>query len=282
MLTTLIIGAESQESPSSEGPRPAHVFQNQYGSPYPSGTPTSERHGESGRMTALPTGGPSATENENPHDPPDLFPELPEAKKRKFILVEDVARRSRLRVRATLENVDTREIPDSFRKGFSVYPRSYFPREMQSPPPSATGACFFTDDIDDFEDDGIESTEGRRHSRGGRHSVRAEKMHVRVHMAVDREGIQVSVPRMRKGVRSREVRLNDLGHRMAWLQSRVFAGRPVFLQRALDCYRTKTLTAMELGASETTSVSRLYQVRPGKRRWDECLKRIDVDSVKEE
>uniref|UniRef100_A0A8H7NJR2 Uncharacterized protein n=1 Tax=Bionectria ochroleuca TaxID=29856 RepID=A0A8H7NJR2_BIOOC len=66
------------------------------------------------------------------HD--DLFPDIPEAKKRKFILVEDNVRGSRLRVRVTLEGVDTNEIPDSFRKGASVFPRTYFPREMQSPP----------------------------------------------------------------------------------------------------------------------------------------------------
>jgi hypothetical protein len=39
---------------------------------------------------------------------------------------------------------------------------------------------------------------------------------------------------MRKSTRGKEVRLNDLGYRMAWLQSRVFAGRTVFLQRACE------------------------------------------------
>ncbi|KKA28583.1 hypothetical protein TD95_004380 [Thielaviopsis punctulata] len=266
---------KDRDSPSSDTPRSAHVFHGQYGSPYPSGSLTTERPAD-GRLNTNPViAGPASAPEENRHDPPDLFPDLPDAKKRKFIIVEDVARRARLRVRATLENVDTREIPDSFRKGFSVFPRSYFPREMQSPPPSATGACFFIDDQDD-QDDGIDATDGRNHPRGGRHSAARtnDKMTVRMRIA-GREDVQVSVPRMRKSVRSREVRLNDLGHRMAWLQSRVFAGRPVFLQRALDCYRTKTLTAMDLGASESTPVSRLYQIRPGKKRWDDCLKRLD-------
>jgi hypothetical protein len=43
---------------------------------------------------------------------------------------------------------------------------------------------------------------------------------------------EIAIPRMRKSIRGKEVRLNDLGYRMAWLQSRVFAGRTVFLQRA--------------------------------------------------
>lgn len=154
------------------------------------------------------------------HD--DLFPNIPEAKKRKFILVEDNVRGSRLRVRVTLEGVDTNEIPDSFRKSSSVYPRSYFPREMQSPPPSATGSHFFPDDV---EDDGIQETEGRETSRRTRM--------VKAPMGENREE-DVAIPRARKSTRAREVKLNDLGYRMAWLQSRVFSGRTVFLQRACE------------------------------------------------
>lgn len=166
------------------------------------------------------------------HDgPEDLFPDIPEAKKRKFILVEDSDRHSRLRVRVTLDGVDTREIPDSFRKSSSVYPRSYFPREMQSPPPSATGSKFFTDDASDAtEDDGTTDTEGRRAGRGG---GRRGRTMVKVPMGDGQEG-EVAIPRMRKVFRGKEVRLNDLGYRMAWLQSRVFAGRTVFLQRARE------------------------------------------------
>lgn len=155
------------------------------------------------------------------HD--DLFPEIPEAKKRKFILVEDNVRGSRLRVRVTLEGVDTNEIPDSFRKGASVFPRSYFPREMQSPPPSATGSHFFPDDM---EDDNTQETEGREASRRGM------KM-VKVPVGEGREE-EVSIPRTRRSARGTEVKLNDLGFRMAWLQSRVFSGRTVFLQRACE------------------------------------------------
>ncbi len=110
-----------------------------------------------------------------------------------FILVEDTARGSRLRVRVTLEGVDTNEIPDSFRKRSSVYPRSFFPREMQSAPPNATGSHFFPDDL---EDDGIQETQADT-------SDRLKRM-VKVPMAIDGEG-EVAIPRMRKTSRAREV-----------------------------------------------------------------------------
>jgi hypothetical protein len=163
--------------------------------------------------------------------PEDLFPDIPEAKKRKFILVEDSDRQSRLRVRVTLDGVDTREIPDSFRRNNSVYPRSFFPREMQSPPPSATGSRFFLDDASDVEDDGTTETEGRRSGRGSV-SRRGRSM-VKVPLTEGQE-VELAIPRMRRMARGKEVRLNDLGYRMAWLQSRVFSGRTVFLQRACE------------------------------------------------
>lgn len=184
-------------------------------------------------------------------EPEDLFPDIPEAKKRKFILVEDSDRQSRLRVRVTLDGVDTREIPDSFRKNSSVYPRSYFPREMQSPPPSPTGSKFFTDDLGDdaaasggggAEDDGTADTEGRRASRGAA-GARGRSM-VKVPMSDGTEG-EVAIPRMRRAYRGKEVRLNDLGFRMAWLQSRVFAGRTIFLQRARKFSRYSTMPCFE-------------------------------------
>jgi hypothetical protein len=221
--------------------RPAHVFTG-YGSysgaPHGASSVSSihdnlngSPHGSGGAIAARR---PSASRGSSHDGPEDLFPDIPEAKKRKFILVEDSDRQSRLRVRVTLDGVDTREIPDSFRKSSSVYPRSYFPREMQSPPPSATGSKFFTDDVSDVEDDRTTETEGRRSGRGGAASRRGRTM-VKVPMGDGQEG-EVAIPRTRKVFRGKEVRLNDLGYRMAWLQSRVFAGRTVFLQRACKCF----------------------------------------------
>ncbi len=246
--------------------RPAHVFNSSSYGGYPSNAPPPSAssssimsiHGLGG--VAPPAPHPShhpiaaasvsapATAGGRKHgraggneEPEGLFPDIPEAKKRKFILVEDSDRRSRLRVRVTLDTVDTCEIPDSFRKSSSVYPRSYFPREMQSPPPSPTGSRFFQDDYEDHhrrrrsggggdaEDDGAAETEGRSSSRGGGHA-RSEM----VKALVEDGEADFAIPRMRKSERAKEVRLNDLGFRMAWLQSRVFAGRTVFLQRACE------------------------------------------------
>jgi hypothetical protein len=228
----------------------------------------------------------------SPHDgPEDLFPELPESKKRKFILVEDHERQSRLRVRVTLNGVDTREIPDSFRKSSSVYPRSYFPREMQSPPPSATGSKFFTDDVSDLEDDGTADTEGRGAARRNNASRRGRTI-VKVPLPQgDGEEGEVAIPRMRRVFRGKEVRLNDLGYRMAWLQSRVFAGRTVFLQRAcepsflplfpeilcadmlsvVDCYRNKTRSALESIMQDVKTAAPHYETRVGKRKFNEWM-----------
>lgn len=212
------------QAPNSDDVRPAQVF---------TGYNTNQSYpGALGHMSAIATARRrSRSEND---EPSDLFPDMPEAKKRKFILVEDNVRGSRLRIRVTLEGVNTKEIPDSFRKDSSVFPRSFFPREMQSPPPSATGSSFFEDDLD--ADDGNQETEGREISR--RRGRGRETVMVRVPVGDSREG-DLSVPRMRKNIRGKEVRLNELGYRMAWLQSRVFAGRTLFLQRACKWQLTR-------------------------------------------
>lgn len=213
--------------------------------------------------------------------PADLFPDMPDAKKRKFILVEDNVRGSRLRIRVTLEGVNTKEIPDSFRKGSSVFPRSFFPREMQSPPPSATGGTFFENDD---SDDGNEETEGREISRG-RGRTRAGrgrgKTTVKVPMGEGRES-ELTVPRTRKSIRGKEVRLNELGCRMAWLQSRVFAGRTLFLQRASEyppslgggyCRSSLTYTCEQWTATATRRARPSSRPCRTSRRWRRTTRR---------
>ncbi|KAF5665637.1 hypothetical protein FHETE_6559 [Fusarium heterosporum] len=250
-----------QNPSSNDDVRPAHVFTGYNNQPYPTSAPMSHMAPHSGG--AVPAKRHSKASADEPND---LFPDIPEAKKRKFILVEDNVRGSRLRVRVTLEGVDTNEIPDSFRKGSSVFPRSYFPREMQSPPPSATGSRFFGADQDD---DGIEDTEGRESSRRGVNKTGKEMVKV----PMGESSGEIAIPRMRKSTRGQEVRLNDLGYRMAWLQSRVFAGRTVFLQRALDCYRNKTRAAIESVMQDVKTVAPHYETRVGKRRWNERMRR---------
>lgn len=153
-------------------------------------------------------------------DRKSLFGDIPEAKKRKFILVDDPGKGGRVRVRVTLDTVDINEIPDSFRKSNSVYPRSWFPMQMQSPPPSARGSRFFENE----DEDDVVEVEGAGRERGRKFMVSVP--------LVDGGEAEMGVPKMRKSVRSKEVKLNDLGYRMTWHQSRVFADKTVFLQKA--------------------------------------------------
>ena len=158
---------------------------------------------------------PIATQSKSKDDDHlSLFRDIPEAKKPKFIVVDEPAKKQRVRVRTTLDAVNTDEIPDSFRKSSAVYPRSWFPMQMQDPPPSAHGIGFFEDD----DDDGVEVNPRSRRS-------------TRTLVPIPGVG-EVTVPRMRRTSREREIRINELGYRMAWHQSRVFDGKPVFLQKA--------------------------------------------------
>jgi hypothetical protein len=146
-----------------------------------------------------------------------LFGDIPESKKRKFIIVDDPAKNQRVRVRVTLDAVDTDEIPDSFRKSNAVYPRSWFPMQMQDPPPAGHGTRFF-----DGDDDDDTNPRGRR----GRTMVPVP--------LADGAAAEVGTPRMRRSLRGKEIRINELGYRMAWHQSRVFNGKSVFLQKARE------------------------------------------------
>ncbi|KAL9591417.1 MAG: hypothetical protein Q9179_007743 [Wetmoreana sp. 5 TL-2023] len=167
-------------------------------------------------------------DSKNSHAPSSaVFSDLPEAKRRKFIIVDDIDRNNqRVRVRATLDNVDMTEIPDSYRKANSVYPRSYYPIQMQSPKRRASrGNRFFQDD----EDGG-----GSRNGDGaGEEEATMGKTMVPVPMLEGGEG-EMAVPKIGRAKRRREEMVNDLGYRMSWTQGRVFAGRTMFLQRALS------------------------------------------------
>lgn len=167
--------------------------------------------------TAVAASAPKPDDDERKHS---LFSDLPEAKRPKFILVDDPERKAKVRVRAMLGQIDMKELPDSFRKTNSVYPRSYFPVQMQSPPRSAQGTRFFDDeDPDGGSMDEDEATRGRTL--------------VPVPLMDGLDG-EVAVPKLSRAKRGKEVSLNDLGYRMNWSQSRVFAGRTMFLQRARE------------------------------------------------
>ncbi|KAL8853488.1 MAG: hypothetical protein Q9221_001647, partial [Calogaya cf. arnoldii] len=158
----------------------------------------------------------------------NVFGDLPEAKRRKFIIVEDLDRKTR--IRATLDTVDTSEIPDSYRKTNSVYPRSYYPVYMQSPKRRASrGNRFFQDDEDD-EGPGNNGKGEHGEGESDEEAVMGRTL-VPVPMMGDHEG-ELAVPKIGKAKRRREQQVNDLGYRMAWSQSRIFDKRPMFLQRA--------------------------------------------------
>jgi hypothetical protein len=145
----------------------------------------------------------------------DMFGDLPESKKRKFILVDDNARGTRVRVRVQLDNVTLQEMPDSFRKNNSVYPRSFFPLQMTSPPASPRGSRVFDDEADPVDNPGCPVS--------GSSVVRVPSL----------DGmVSVPKPRLTRAKRSKEIMLNDLGYRLSWCQSRVFSGRTLFLQKS--------------------------------------------------
>ncbi len=155
--------------------------------------------------------------DERGDDDAALFGDVPEAKRRKFILVPDTQRDVRVRVKVSLDQVEMSEIPDSFREKNSVHPRSYFPVQMQLPPPSSRGHRFVDDDDGPDDDHGLPTV--------GRTTVPVP--------ILDADADQ-AVPQLTRSKKRKEQNLNEIGYRMAWSQMRVFDGRPIFLQRARE------------------------------------------------
>jgi len=177
-----------------------------------------------------------------------LFGDLPEAKRRKFILVDDAQRGTRVRVRVMLDQVQMAEMPDSYRKNNSVYPRSWFATEMQSPISSPRRGRW----PDDVEAEQQETP--------------AARSLVPVPM-LDGSDAKLPVPRMSRVKRNKEVTLNDLGYRMSWSQSRVFSGRTLF--------RNKMRSTMVAAGQDVATVAPHFETRVGKRKWLERNKKRD-------
>ncbi|KAJ5191299.1 uncharacterized protein N7498_010284 [Penicillium cinerascens] len=181
----------------------------------------------------------------------DLFGQLPEGKKRTFILVEDPHRGSRVRVKVMLDKVKMEEIPDSYRKSNAVYPRTYFPVQMKDAPGRIlTGRRFFGDDTEQT-DDPVDATVGR--TTVPTPSLDGER--------------DIDVPKLSRRRHRNEVLMNDLGYRLSWSQSRVFAGRTLFLQRSLDAYRNKMRSSMLAAGQEPSEIPDHFDTRRGKRRF---------------
>jgi hypothetical protein len=144
----------------------------------------------------------------------ELFSQLPEGKRRKFILVDDPQRGCRVRVKVVLDKVNMDEIPDSYRESNAVYPRTYFPIQMRDEHRVVPAKRFFRDDTEHSEDATV-----------GRTTVPAPSLDADLNTSIE-------VPKISRKRHHKELLLNDLGYRMSWSQSRVFAGRMLFLQRS--------------------------------------------------
>ena len=149
-----------------------------------------------------------------------LFGDVPEAKRRKFILVEDGQRGTRVRVRVMLDQVKMDDMPDHHLKLNAVYPRSYYPRQIGSPSGSPRAHASWDD-----EDDTVVGEAGTMPTRG--------KTMVPVSL-MDGSEAKMPVPRVTKSKRNKEIALNELGYRMSWGQARTFNGRTLFLQRSRE------------------------------------------------
>lgn len=202
----------------------------------------------------------------------NVYGDLPETKRRKFILVDDPDRIGpKIRIKAMLDNVDVTEIPDSYRKIYSVFPRSYYPIQMPSPTrkPSRGNRFFAADE----PGGGGASGEGASEEE----AVMGRTL-VPVPLLEGAEG-ELAVPKIGRAKRKREEMVNDLGYRMTWSQSRTFDERTMFLQRALDIYRNKMRTTVSAGGQQVSVVAPHLETRIGKRKW---LERKGKARLKEE
>jgi len=221
--------------------RPRHVFHG-YPTSYPSENASGPSMPPSMHDGMDPMGSssnaPSAVTASTPPKPnTSLFGDIPDHKRRKFILVDDPHRGSRVRVRVMLDQVHMQEIPDSYRKSNSVYPRSFMSSQ------------------DDPDARGIET-----------HTSITVPM-------LDGTNMTVAAPPPSNTKRRKELDLNELGYRMSWSQSRVFAGRTMFLQRALDAYRNKMRSSMMANGQDVVSSAPHLETRVGKRKWLERNRR---------
>ena len=148
-----------------------------------------------------------------------LFGDLPEARRRKFILVEDPSKNgTKVRVRVSLDHPNIAGMPDSSREINSVYPRAFFPKGM----PRQAGPSRRNRFYDDEDPEAGSKTDGQ--VTRGRTLVPIPVM--------DGEEREVPVPRIARGKQDKERLLNDLGYRMSWNQISTFHHKKMFLQKA--------------------------------------------------
>ena len=152
----------------------------------------------------------------------------PTKKSRKYVVVNDVENGNKgVRIKARLNAVNIEDLPDSFRELNSVFPRAYFPVQMQLSPRARgqRGRFAHTRDEDVKAYDFADGATNRECHEGN----------VMVSVPMGEEGRgrgSLKVPALGRGRRLREEILNEWGMRMSWSTSRVMNGRLVFLQRS--------------------------------------------------
>ena len=175
----------------------------------------------------------------------------PEVRQSKYFNVEDPERSNhKVRVRLALHDCPIHEVPDDFRKRHSVYPRSWFPAQIQLSPSSRESRGRFLQERDDTEvkDEGVIGT-----------------TLVQVPMLEGREG-DLKVPGLGRQARDKEEQLNEMGYRISWNQRKLFADRVLFLQQSLDVYRARIWDGVNKG-QEIKTAAPVYETRIGKKKW---------------
>lgn len=154
----------------------------------------------------------------------NVFNDIPDAKKRKFVVVNDAENGNKgVRVRFNLNEVDIEEIPDSYREKNSMFPRSWYPVQMQlSPGSRADRRGRFVESRDEDVEDGDDGE-----------ALHVGHAMVKVPMLEGREG-KLKVPGLGRRAKRREERLNEMGYRLIWGARKVMSDRVVFAQKSCE------------------------------------------------
>jgi len=269
--------------PSPAPIRPSNVFQglpayptppNPYGSsmlPHlHTGIDGPPAHSTVSVSMALPT------KTEDPSPSPEIKPEhaslfgkLPDGKQRKFFTVEDPDRSNhKVRVKMALHECPIEQVPDSYRRTNSVYPRSWYPVQMQLSPSSRGSRGRFLESRDETSAASATTEEDATNP-----DLYTPTIQIQVPLSSDHEA-SLPVPGLSRKARRKEEQINEMGYRISWGASRTFANRIMFLQHSIDVYRSKVRDGVVAGGKEVETVAPVYETRVGKRRWVERRVRV--------
>ncbi|KAI5204229.1 hypothetical protein E4T39_03669 [Aureobasidium subglaciale] len=146
-----------------------------------------------------------------------LFGDVPEARRRKFILVDDSLRGTRVRVHVELDNIRLDEMPDFHLHKNSVFPRQFYPRQVHSTSSSPRSS-------EDLHGSAHTKTEDDPTTLEGESFVNVPLL--------DGSQTELPIPRISKHLQLKECALNELGYRMSWRQAKTFSERTLFMQKS--------------------------------------------------